>query len=183
MSRNPDGLTPRQRAFVDAYMINPNATRAAIAAGYRAKNADVTGPRLLGNVRIAVVLERSREVLSERAMVRAEDVIRELARIAFSDMRHFATWGDNDVTLNSSDGLDEDDSRCVAEVYQLMNSGGCTTRIKLHDKVAALTLLGKHFGLFVDRVVYTEAELNSVTPEELQHVASGRVPARSNLGR
>lgn len=54
--KDADGLTPRQRAFVNAYLREPNATQAAIAAGYAAGSAGVTGHRLLNNAKIANVL-------------------------------------------------------------------------------------------------------------------------------
>jgi phage terminase small subunit len=57
-------LTPKQQRFVDEYLIDLNATQAAIRAGYAAKDADVQGPRLLGNVGVA---EKIGAALRERA--------------------------------------------------------------------------------------------------------------------
>jgi phage terminase small subunit len=150
--KDADGLNGRQRAFVSAYLITGNATSAAIAAGYKAVNAQVTGPRLLGNVFVAQAISRAQERVSLAAEVHASDVLRELARIAFSDMRAFTAWDKDGVSLRDSADLTEDQARCVSEVSQTVTKDGGSIRFKLHDKPSALTLLGKHLGLFPERV-------------------------------
>ena len=84
-------------------------------------------------------------------------MLEELARIGFSDMRRFTTWGPDGVRMHASAALDEDSARCVAEVSQTINAQGGALKFKLHDKVSALTLVGKHLGMFVDRLDHTTA--------------------------
>lgn len=77
-----DGLTPRQRRFVEEYLIDFNATQAAIRAGYAAKDADVQGPRVLGYAGVAAAIAEGREKIAERALVTAADVLQGLRREA-----------------------------------------------------------------------------------------------------
>lgn len=141
-------LTPKQARFVDEYLVDLNATQAAIRAGYAPKDADVQGPRLLGNVGIAAAVARAQAERSARIGLTAERVLEELSRLAFSDMGDFAEWSEKGVALRASGGLD---TRCVLEVKETSKQFGSDVGIKLHDKVAALKLVGQHLGLFPDR--------------------------------
>lgn len=81
-----DPLAPRMRAFVDAYLIEPNATQAAKAAGYSAKTAAEQGARLLRNVQVADEIARRQAVRSEAAKLTADAVLREIDTLATSDI-------------------------------------------------------------------------------------------------
>lgn len=163
-------LTPKQARFVDEYLIDLNATQAAIRAGYNPTNADVTGPRLLGNVGVAAAIAERREKLAEKAGVTVERIIGELAKIGFADIRKAIKWnghlireednsdgGDvlviktivsNHVTLLDSDEIDDDTAAAIAQISQNATGG---ISLKMHDKKGALVDLGKHLGMFVDK--------------------------------
>ena len=143
-------MTPKQSRFVDEYLIDLNATQAAIRAGFSAKSAHVTASRLLSNAKIAAAVASAMTSRSKRTLIEADAVLAELARIGFSDMRKFATWGPSGVSLLNSAGLDEDSARCVAEVSETTSKDGGSIKFKLHDKPSALVSLGKHLGLFQD---------------------------------
>lgn len=148
----PSGdLTPKQARFVDEYLIDLNATQAAIRAGYSAHTANEQGSRLLANVSIQAALAERRVKLSVSTGITPERVLEELGRIGFSDMRKFAKWGST-VALVDSATLSEDDARCVAEVSERMTKFGPSLSFKLHDKVGALTQIGRHFGMFTDKI-------------------------------
>lgn len=138
-------LSPRQQAFVDEYIVSLNATQAAIKAGYSAKTADVQGPRLLGNVGVAAAIAAAKQARSERTEITADNVLRELAAVAFAHMGQYATWNDDRVSLTDSS---EVDPRAVSEVKQTVNQFGNNVSIKLHDKLGALAKLGDHLGLW-----------------------------------
>lgn len=150
-------MTERQTRWLEEYEKSGNATQAAKRAGFSAKTARQAGARMLSDVAICAVLTEHRKLRAEQAGVEAADVIRELARIGFSDMRQFTTWGVRGVALNESGGLTDDEARCVAEVSQTTSPTGGSLKFKLHDKVAALTLLGKHLALFTDKVEHSGA--------------------------
>lgn len=89
-------LTPKQQAFIDEYLIDLNATQAAIRAGYSEKNAHKIGPELLGKTRIAEALREAQKYRQERTCISQDRVIREIAENAFkqasdapdSDFKH-----------------------------------------------------------------------------------------------
>lgn len=78
-------LTPKQEAFVSEYLIDLNATQAAIRAGYSQKNAGKIGPELLGKTRIAEAIHRAMEKRQERTEVTQDYVISKLKEIADKD--------------------------------------------------------------------------------------------------
>jgi phage terminase small subunit len=148
-------LNLRQRKFVAAYLISGNATDAAKKAGYSKQTAGAIGAENLKKPQIAVEIEKGRAQLAAKAGVTAERVVGELARIAFSDFRQFATWGPDGVRLAASSELTEEDARCIAEVSETITKDGGTVKFKLHDKKGALDSLAKHLGLFTDKVDIT----------------------------
>jgi phage terminase small subunit len=78
-------LNPRQERFVQEYLIDLNATQAAIRAGYTGKNADVQGPRLLGNVGVAAAIEARRSALTAEVGVTQAWVVERLRREAMGE--------------------------------------------------------------------------------------------------
>lgn len=147
-----DGLTDQQRKFVLEYLVDLNGTKAATRAGYSEKTAQEQSSRLLSNVIVRTEVERRQRIMAARTEVSAERVIREFARIAFADMRTFVNWDADSVNLKDSEDLDSDDTACVAEVSQTISKDGGSIKFKLHSKTDALTQLGRHLGLFVDKV-------------------------------
>jgi phage terminase small subunit len=75
-------MTPKQRRFVDEYLLDLNAARAAIRAGYSAHTAEQQGPRLLGNVEVAEAIQAAQQVRSERLQITQDDVLKGLHREA-----------------------------------------------------------------------------------------------------
>ena len=146
------GLTPKQRRFVEEYLIDLNATAAAIRAGYSEKYANRSGPSLIvKNSLVADAIRVAKAKRSARTEVTQDRVILELARIAFLDPRKVFKWGPEGVTLLPSDGLTEDEAAAVCEVSQTFSDTGGSIKGKVHDKIKALDLLCKHLGITVDK--------------------------------
>ena len=172
------GISPKQRLFVDEYLVDLNATKAAERAGYSDKSSQVTGSRLLANAMVQAEIQKRQEKRAVKLDISVDRIERELARIAFSDMRRFAQWGptraaqrseddaaernrglgeDEDPTppvgvmLLSSEDLTDDEAAAVASVTEETKPWGLKYGIKLHDKMKALELLGKRHGMFVER--------------------------------
>ena len=73
-------LTSKRVRFIEEYLIDSNATQAAVRAGYSPKTAYSQGQRLLKNVEVAAAIEFARAVLTERTGLSAEWAIRKLAQ-------------------------------------------------------------------------------------------------------
>lgn len=142
------GLTPKQQRFVDEYLVDLNATRAAIRAGYSVKSAEMLGYQLLQKTTVAAAVTQAQQKRSERTEITQDMVLKELARIGFVDMGDYVDYGPGGVILKASS---EVDTRVVAEVSQTITKDGSTIRFKLHDKTGALVKVGQHLGMFVER--------------------------------
>lgn len=147
-------LTPKQAAFVQEYLKDLNATQACIRAGYSKNGADVTGSQLLVNPRIRVALETALKDREARTQITQDRVLREFARIAFLDPRKL--FSDDGSPLRITD-LDDDTAAAVIglDVATIGNGDvgiGEVQKIKLADKVQALTQVGRHLGMFNDKL-------------------------------
>lgn len=80
-------LTSRQARFVEEYLLDLNATAAARRSGYSAKTAEQQGPRLLGNVEVALAIREAQAARSARVQLSADGVLQELGRIIVADPR------------------------------------------------------------------------------------------------
>ena len=133
-------LTAKQIRFVDEYLVDLNATQAAIRAGYSEKTAAATAARLLRNVNIQNEISRRQKDLQKRTEVSQDRVVKELARIAFADASVVCVTDFNKLT---------DDQRAAIQGVRPTNFGW---EIKLCDKIKALELLGRHIGMFTDKL-------------------------------
>src|SRR2546423_1075350 len=115
---------------------------------------------------------------AERAEVTVEQVVRELKLIGFSDIRKVVSWrnelvtrtekGEDGkpvlmprVTIADADKISDEAAAAVAEVSQTVNGA---LRVKLHDKHAALVSIGRHLGMFDNRVQIQERKQISAEP-------------------
>ncbi len=156
-------LTPKQERFVAEYLIDLNATAAARRAGYSAKTAEQQGPRLLGNVAVAQAIGRRQAKIAEKLEVTQERVVAELAKLGFANMADYMRASpDGDPFLDFS-ALTRDQAAALTEVTvdDFVDGRGEDARavrrvkFKLADKRAALVDLGKHLGMFTDKVTLT----------------------------
>ena len=145
-------LTPKQTRFVEEYLVDLNATQAAIRSGYSAKNADKIGPELLGKTRVSQAVAKAIQTRSERTKITTDRVLKEFSRIGFSDMRDFMSWGSDGVKVKDSGDLTEDQARAVAEVSETKGDKGGAIKLRLHDKQAALVNCARHLGMFKDKL-------------------------------
>ena len=145
-------LTPKQAEFVRQYLVDLNATAAAIRAGYSERTAKSQGQRLLTNVDVSAALAAAKAEREQRTEITQDRVVSELAKIAFADPRELMEWGPEGVKLKDSAELTEEQAASVAEVSGTTTKDGGSLRLKKHDKVKALELLGRHLGMFTDKV-------------------------------
>lgn len=147
-------LNPKQTRFCEEYLVDLNATQAAIRAGYSKKTANEQGSRLLANVSIQEYIQQRRKVLQKGLEITQERVLQEYARLAFFDIRKIYTEKNALMDVGS---FDDDSAAAVAgiEVFEEFSGYGearehigNTMKVKIHNKTAALEALGKHLGLF-----------------------------------
>ena len=151
-------LNEKQRRFAREYIIDLNATQAAIRAGYSVKTAYSIGQRLLKNVEIQNEIQHIQKNREKRTDVTADKVVLEMAKVAFINIKDCFT---KDNTLKDIQALPDDAAAAITSVETLEEFDyvqgvkkcvGYTKKIKLADKLRALELLGKHLGMFTDKV-------------------------------
>jgi phage terminase small subunit len=148
-------LTDKQLRFVQEYLIDLNATQAAKRAGYSAKTAEQGGAQLLRNIKVAAAIKSAQGARAERTQITQDRVLKEYARIAFSNMKDFAEFGPEGVALKDLAAMDDDAARCVAEVSESTSKDGGSVRFKLHDKKGALDSIARHLGMFTDKTEHS----------------------------
>lgn len=144
-------LTDKQKKFVEEYLIDLNATQSAIRAGYSPKTANEQGARLLANVSIQEAISKAMAERSRRTGINQDRIVQELARIAFVKITDVVD-PDGEINANASD----DDLACI-ESYKVedsdsVNGSSSKREVKLASKIKALELLGKHVGMWNDRI-------------------------------
>ncbi len=151
-------LTARQQRFAEEYLVDLDASAAARRAGYSARTAGQIGYQLLQKTSIRQAISAGQLRLRRKAEVSAERVVRELARVGFADPRPLFR---PDGTLKDLSELDGEAAAAVAslvirEEYRGTGRGrrvvARTKKVRLWNKVSALEQLGRHLGLFPDRV-------------------------------
>ncbi len=143
-------MTPKQQRFVEEYLVDLNATQAAIRAGYSAKGATVRGSELLANRNVANAISAGQKSRSKRLEIDADRVVQEFAKVGFANAGDYFDWGPDGITVRSKDDLTPEQQAAVAEVSETTTEHGGTIRVKLHNKLDALEKLGRHLGLFKD---------------------------------
>lgn len=142
-------LTEKQQRFCEEYLIDLNATQAAIRAGYSPRTANEQGARLLANVSISKAIAQAMAERSRRTGVSADRVVRELARIAFANAGDLIDA--SDATLKS-DAVPDDLAAIQSIKVKDLGDLGVEREIRLADKLKALELLGRHLGIFNDKL-------------------------------
>ena len=161
-------MTPKQKAFALEYLIDLNATQAAIRAGYSARTASSQGERLLRNVDVSAAIQAGQIARSERTRIDADWLLTRLAAEATADVGElYAEDGRikpvKDWPLIWRQGL-------VAglEVETIGEGAGHLTKVKLSDRVKRLELIGRHIDVqaFKDKIEQTGAVSLIVSPED-----------------
>lgn len=145
-------LNAKQKRFCQEYIIDLNATQAAIRAGYSKKTANPKGSQLLAKVSISDAIQKALEKRSIRTQITQDRVLEELARIGFSRVDDYVEWGGSKYKLKESQELTDDQKAAISEVSVHKSKEGGSIKFKLYDKKGALELLGRHLGMFNDKL-------------------------------
>lgn len=145
MAKKLRNLTVKQRRFIEEYLLDANATQAAVRAGYSKHTAKVIGSENLSKPAIASEIAKGRAARSLRTQIAADDVVHQLQLLATAKLGNAASWDmDNGVNLVASDELPEAEALAV----QSVEWGQYGPKIKLESRTTALRMLGEHVGIF-----------------------------------
>lgn len=150
-------LTAKQQRFVQEYLIDLNGKQAAIRTGYSVKRAEVTASELLATRKVSEAIDAAMAAREQRTEITQDRVLKELARVAFFDIRKIYN---QDGTLKSPHEMDDDAAAALAgidvtEEYAGRGDArelvGYTKKAKIPDKVGALSLAMRHLGMLKDK--------------------------------
>lgn len=147
-TKTPQELRPKQKRFVEEYLIDLNGKQAAVRAGYAAGSAHVTASRLLSRPDIRNLVTSA---LGDRFGVTHCAIVEELAAIAFHNIGDYMDWAEGWLSVVPSSQLTESQLKAIATV-KLGSGGGM--ELRFHDKLRALELLARALG-FADPPVST----------------------------
>lgn len=160
-------LTPKQKAFVNEYLVDLNATQAAIRAGYSKKTASRQAVELLNKTHVSEEIQKAMKDREKRTEITQDFVLKELFAIASANGSDFAQVVEEPIIINGSyvmdpdtgelkkrevvkiiptDKLPEEKQKAIAGIKE----GRHGVEVNTCDKVRALELLGKHLGMFTD---------------------------------
>ena len=168
-------MTDKQARFCEEYMIDLNATQAAIRAGYSPKTAQEQSARLLSNVMVQNRLAQLQAEQSRRTGVSADRVVRELDKIAFANASDLIDPETASVKLDAS----RDDLAAIQSIkVKSFGEDGLEHEVKLADKLRALDLLGKHLGMYKDASEKENAAAQNNDIQTLADLLQRPVPNR-----
>jgi phage terminase small subunit len=176
-------LAAKQQRFVEEYLIDLNATQAAIRAGYSKKTADVQGPRLLGNVGVAAAISEAQAKRAERTKIDADWVLQRLAIEADADLADL--YADNGTLKPVSEwpmvwrkglvaGIETQQE--FEEVDGQKKPAGMVHKVKLSDRIRRIELIGKHIGVgaFAEKHEHSGPDGGPIQTEEIGDTEKAR---------
>lgn len=165
----PENLTPKQQIFCDEYLIDFNAKRSAIKAGYSKKTAKEMGHENLTKPHLQAYLQKRMKDREERTEITQDRVLEELATFGFANIKDFIETGSSDfVTFKNIDKISKESARAIESIKMIKNLHGGSLEFKLHSKSRGLELIGRHLGMFHDSIdLYAEMRYK-LSMEELK---------------
>jgi phage terminase small subunit len=156
----------RYEVFARNYVIDLNASRAAIAAGYSEGRAAATGSELVSNRKVQRIIQELQTQRASKLELRAEKVLEEIARLAFSNMQDYTRVDADGKAVLDLSVITRDQFAAVQEIREDTTGGTgdgerkvvLRTTLKLSDKTKNLELLCRHLGLLQDNLKVTGLE-------------------------
>ena len=145
-------MKKKQKKFVEEYLIDLNATQAAIRAGYSPDTAGSIGSENLKKPEIRVRIEKAMAERSKRTGINQDRIIEELAKIALLNPKNLINFEEATVKEEAT----EEDLAAISSIrvkcFPTKDGEGIEREVKMYDKAKALELLGRHLGMFKDKV-------------------------------
>ena len=189
-------LTSKQKMFVKEYLVDLNATQAALRAGYSEKTAYRTGADNLKKPQIQEAIQQAMQKREQRTEITADKVLEEYAKLGFSDVSDYlevvtervlvdrTAEGEpiseikQFVFMKDTKDIPPEKLAAISEVKQHKDG---SISFKLHDKRGALDSIARHLGMFTERIehtgkdggpIQTAVDLSGLTIEELRNLAN-----------
>lgn len=175
-------LTNKQKVFVNEYLKDLNATRAYKTAYKNIKSeetAATNGSKLLRNTKVAQEIQKRMDERAKRTEITQDKVLKEIARLAFTDITSIVSVkkfkiniGEySKVVIKDFSELTEDQRACISGVKETKLG----IEVSFCSKERALELLGRHLGMFNDKLqlsgeVKTGNPFAGLTTEELKEI-------------
>lgn len=165
-----DKLTPKQKLFADEYLIDLNATRAykvAYKSIKKDETANVNSSRLLRNAKVSKYIKERMDERSKRTEITQDNVLKELATIAFAKVTDFVTIENGVVIVKDTKDIPNNLLPAIASIKEGKNG----IEISFYSKDKSLELLGRHLGMFNDKLEISGTlnnPMEGLTTEELK---------------
>lgn len=160
-------MTAKQKRFIEEYLIDLNATQAAIRAGYSAESARQIGSENLAKPDIRARIDEAMAERSRRTGLNQDRILMELAKIALLSPEKVVNLENATVLPDAS----TDDLAAIASVrvktFPTKDGTGIEREIKFHDKNKAIEMAGRHFGMFKDKVDVSVVETEKTKLDDL----------------
>jgi phage terminase small subunit len=137
-------LTAKQQRFVEEYLVDLNATQAAIRAGYAESGASVEGARLLANAKVAAAVAALKAERAERTRIDADWVLARLANEAEADLADLYDEAGRVLPIKDWPLIWRKGLVAGIEVETIGEGAGHVTKIKISDRIKRIELIGKH---------------------------------------
>jgi phage terminase small subunit len=167
-----EGLSKKQELFVSEYLVDLNAAQAAIRAGYSRRDARNAGYRNLRRPEIKAAIDKAQAPRFAKLGLDAEAVLTELARVARANLLDYMRFDKDGLPIVDLSRLDRETAAALSEVvveeFLAARPGRPAVRrvrFRLHDKLAALDKLARHFGLLRERVSLETPDGSEVKPQ------------------
>lgn len=173
-------LTPKQEAFVAEYLVDLNATQAAIRAGYSENTAGKIGSENLQKPEIAAAIQEAFDARQERTEITADRVLQELGKIAFANHGDYFDWDAKRACFIPKADLTREQMAVISAIESDVDEDGAPTKlkIKLHDKLAALREIGKHLGI-AERLEHSGPNGGPIQHEDVGDLSDEELKARA----
>ena len=163
-------LTDKQKIFADEYLIDLNATRAykvAYKSCKKDETANVNGSKLLRNTKVAEYIKERMDERSKRTEITQDNVLKELATIAFAKVTDFVNIENGVVIVKDTKDIPKGLIPAIASIKE----GKHGIEVGFYAKDKSLELLGRHLGMFNDKIEISGTVNNpmeGLTTEELK---------------
>jgi phage terminase small subunit len=161
-------LNPKQERFCNEYLVDYNATQAAIRAGYSKKTAYVIAAEILSKKEVQEYLSAKKTILADQLSITQQRTMQEIGRIAYHDIRKLFNKDGSLVPIHE---LDDDSAAVLAgfdveEIYAQGEQIGVTKKLKKYDKTKALEMLAKHYKIYSDAPIQNNTIKFGYGPEQ-----------------